>query len=210
MATLTATELLNCNFIPDFIPPGTITTAENATAPTSWTKLTTHNDKALRVVTGTVSSTAVSGNDFTQIFSASRAVQGSTAPQTTGYTVTPASALISIDSAAAVFPTGNTAPFSLLETHLPAHAHNYTRHRVQPLTPGGTNRMDSVLGNLTSTNTGGGSSHNHGISVTPHGHTLSNQQHAHGITDPGHNHTFTGTAQNFAVNYVDIILIQKN
>jgi hypothetical protein len=206
MATLTATGLLNCNFIPSFIPAGTITTAENATAPTSWTKLTTHNNKALRVVTGTVSSTAVSGNAFTQIFSASRAVQGSTAPQTTGYTVTPAPALLSVTNAAAVFTDG----YSLLEADIPAHDHNYTKHRLQPMQPGGGDRMDEILGSKTSTNTGSGNSHKHGISVTPHGHTLSNQLHAHGITDPGHNHTFTGTAQNFAVNYVDIILIQKD
>ena len=210
MATLTATGLLNCNFIPSFIPAGTITTAENATAPTSWTKLTTHNNKALRVVTGTVSSTAVSGNAFTQIFSASRAVQGSTDPQTTGYTVTPAPALLSVTNADAVFPTGNTGGFTLLEADIPAHDHNYTKHRLQPMQPGGGARMGAILEPRTSTNTGGGSSHNHGISVTPHGHTLSNQLHAHGITDPGHNHTFTGTSQDFAVRYVDIILIQKD
>jgi hypothetical protein len=210
MATLTATELLDCNFIPDFIPPGTITTAENATAPTSWTKLTTHNDKALRVVTGTVSSTAVSGNAFTQIFTASRAIQGSIAPQTTGFTVTPAPALVSIDNELAVFPGGSTQGFSLLTANIPSHVHTYDRHGAQPLQPGPSAVMDPITGNITSNNSGSGSSHSHTLTISPHGHTVSNQQHAHGITDPGHTHTFTGTAQDFAVNYVDIILIQKN
>lgn len=37
-------------------PGGTIMAFQQTTAPTGWVKLTTHNDKALRVVTGTPSS----------------------------------------------------------------------------------------------------------------------------------------------------------
>jgi hypothetical protein len=39
-------------------------------APTGYTKVTTHDDKALRVVSGTASSTAVSGKEFSTLFAA--------------------------------------------------------------------------------------------------------------------------------------------
>jgi hypothetical protein len=208
MATLTATELLNCNFIPGFIPAGTITAAENATAPTSWTKLTTHNNKALRVVTGTVSSGGTLA--FTSAFPGTKAVQGSLQPRTTGFTVSPAPAAVSIAAANAVFPAGATGGFSITDPTLPSHTHTYTRNKTETANPGPVGTLSATLGNRNSSIVGSSDSHNHAVSVSPHTHTISNQLHAHGISDPGHTHTFTGTAQNFAVNYVDIILIQKN
>jgi len=42
--------------IPDFVPSGTAMLFQQTSAPTGWTKSTTHNDKALRVVSGTASS----------------------------------------------------------------------------------------------------------------------------------------------------------
>jgi len=56
MAILGATTLTGCNSIPDFINTGTIMKFQKTNAPTSWTKLTTHNDATLRVVSGAAAS----------------------------------------------------------------------------------------------------------------------------------------------------------
>ena len=48
------------------IPAGTLMLFQQTAAPTGWTKQTTHNDKALRVVSGTASSGGTSA--FTTVF----------------------------------------------------------------------------------------------------------------------------------------------
>jgi len=55
MATLQATSLIDCLYIPDFIASGTKMVFNNATTPTSWTKDTTYNNYTFRVVNGSVS-----------------------------------------------------------------------------------------------------------------------------------------------------------
>ena len=55
MAVLGSTTLTGCNSIPDFIGTGFLMLFQQTAAPTGWTKQTTHNNKALRVVSGTVS-----------------------------------------------------------------------------------------------------------------------------------------------------------
>jgi hypothetical protein len=59
--------------LPVEIPSGTLMLFQQTSAPTGWTKQTTHNNKALRVVTGTASSGGVT--DFTTIFQ-SRTIGG--------------------------------------------------------------------------------------------------------------------------------------
>jgi len=66
MAVLGSTNLTGCNSIPDFIAAGSLMFFQSTTAPTGWTKQTTHNDKALRVVTGTATPGGTSS--FSSIF----------------------------------------------------------------------------------------------------------------------------------------------
>jgi hypothetical protein len=73
MAVLGSTSLTGCNSIPDFIAGGSLMLFQQTTAPTNWTKGTTHNNKALRVVTGTA--TPGGSTAFTTVF-ASRTVLG--------------------------------------------------------------------------------------------------------------------------------------
>ena len=61
-------------------PSGTKMLFQQTAAPTGWTKETTHNNKALRVVSGTASSGG--SVDFETAFSASRTVSGSVADHT--------------------------------------------------------------------------------------------------------------------------------
>jgi len=54
----------------DALDTGTIVTFQMTTAPTGWTKLTTHNNKSLRVVSGTAGSGG--SNAFTTVFGAGK------------------------------------------------------------------------------------------------------------------------------------------
>jgi hypothetical protein len=60
--------------IPPAFPAGTTMLFQQTTAPTGWTKQTTHNNKALRVVTGTAGSGG--SNTFTGAFNTSFATSG--------------------------------------------------------------------------------------------------------------------------------------
>ena len=66
MAVLGSTSLTGCNSIPDFIAAGSLMLFQQTSAPTGWTKQTTHNDKALRVVSGAASSGGTTA--FTSVF----------------------------------------------------------------------------------------------------------------------------------------------
>lgn len=62
-----AFSLLVSTFItPTAIPSGSLMLFQQTSAPTGWTKQTTHNDKALRVVSGTASSGGATA--FTSVF----------------------------------------------------------------------------------------------------------------------------------------------
>ena len=91
MAVLGSTSLTGCNSIPDFIAAGSLMFFQSTTAPTGWTKQTTHNNKALRVVTGTA--TPGGSGAFTDFFAdrgVSGTVQGTTlsTPQIPSHTHT--------------------------------------------------------------------------------------------------------------------------
>ncbi len=81
MAVLGSTTLTGCNSIPDFIAAGSLMFFQSTTAPTGWTKQTTHNDKTLRVVSGP----AVPGgtNSFSSTFTTRGGMIVSTVGNTT-------------------------------------------------------------------------------------------------------------------------------
>lgn len=173
MSVLGATSLTGCNSIPDFIAGGSLMLFQQTTAPTSWTKQTTHNNKALRVVSGTAGSGGSTA--FTSVFS-SRIPSGS------------------IDQITVSASVQNT---TLQLAQIPSHAHAagtalFAQVIAAPAGFPGTNiRLADAGGPGTS---GAGS----------------NGAHAHPISVSQHNHTFTGTSQDFAVQYVDIIIASKN
>lgn len=174
MAVLGATDLTGCNSIPDFIPSGTKMIFQQSTiAPTSWTKLTTHDNKALRVVTGT----ATPGGGplaFTQVF-ASRTPAGT----------------VSVSG-------GSVGNHTLLTPQIPSHTH-----------PGGATsqgfRVDGV-GPATSTPSYPAPQDPYVFGALT-GPTGSDGQHNHPFTVGSA--SFSGTAQDFAVAYVDVIIAEK-
>lgn len=151
------TDGTNASWVDPFAPGTAMLFAQTA-APTGWTKSTTHNDKALRVVSGTAGSGGSTA--FTTVF-ASRTPAGS----------------VTVD--------GTT----LTESQIPAHAHAttaYNGNSTGSFDPGGASAVTSLSSaSITSSSTGGGGSHTHTGS-------------------------FTGTAMDFAVQYVDVIIATKD
>jgi hypothetical protein len=131
-----------------FLPSGTKMLFQQTAAPTGWTKDTTHNNKALRVVSGT----AGSGGSvaFTTAF-ASQAVSGSIGSTTAG---------------------GTVANHTLSTARIPSHSHTTTGFRTLsgPVSFGGTG---ATMGASSGTgNTGGGEAHSHGFSGASHTHSF--------------------------------------
>jgi hypothetical protein len=131
-----------------------------ASAPIGWTKQTTHNDKALRVVSGT-GGAAGGSTAFTTVM-ASRTPTGS----------------VSVSNAAV----------TLSISEIPAHSHPVTvsgaddnNHTGNGPTAANSDAPQNATNNTS--NTGGGGSHTHNNTAS-----------------------FSGSAMDFAVQYIDIIL----
>ena len=174
--------------IPAAFPSGTRMLFQQTAAPTGWTKDTTINDKALRVVSGAVSS---GGSVAFSTAFANRTVSGNVADTAAGGTV------------------GSTV---LDVTQIPSHSHfigspagsgtnavlsssNYVDYSMTTWTTGNNNYVlyGTTVGSdrgLTSSTGGSG------------GHT-------HSFTGTAHNHSFS-TTLDMAVQYVDLIIASKD
>jgi hypothetical protein len=118
-------------------PSGTAMLFAQTAAPTGFTKSTTHNDKALRVVSGAASSGGTTA--FTTVF----------ANQTPTITTSGLSA-------------GAT---TLTTAQMPSHSHTYPKYDGYTNTPG-VNMNLCGGGSASSSSTGGGGSHTHTVSGT--------------------------------------------
>jgi hypothetical protein len=116
-------------------PSGTLMLFAQTTAPTGWTKSTTHDNKALRVVSGTASSGGSTG--FTSVF--------------TNQTVS---------TSISVSISGTTGATTLSTSQMPSHTHSaYAGNTLYGTTGGGFGATNSQTGA-----TGGGGSHTHSFS----------------------------------------------
>ena len=169
-------------------PQGTLMLFQQTAAPTGWTKQTTHNDKALRVVSGTASSGGSSA------FSTALAT-----PAVSGISLTGAPAVGNL----AVSVSGNISSTTLSVNQIPSHSHQTEQsNNFGP----STNRMQAGRGDnsaatfCSTRNTGGGGSHNHG-------HNLSGTM--NGAPAVGNLAVSSGTAT-INVQYVDLIIAAKD
>lgn len=135
----------------NLIPAGTVMMFVQTAAPTGWTKDTTHNNKALRVVNGTASS-------------------GGSLAFTTAF--------------GSRTPSGTVGATTLTTAQMPSHTHSaverggsYSYCLIAQSSGYGT-----TAGLTTSGATGGGGSHTH---------------------------SFSGSAIDFSVQYVDVIIATK-
>jgi len=164
-------------------PSGTAMMFVQTSAPTGWTKSTTHDNKALRVVSGTASSGGSVA--FTTAF-ASQAVSG-----TVGDTTLSTAQMPQHSHTATVTDSGHA--HRIMSTTAPAvnsSFNTFTKTATQSVTLGGT----------SGTQNNGVSSETTGISVSI----------ANNGSSSSHNHSFTGTAINLAVQYVDVIIATKD
>ena len=169
--------------IPAAFPSGTRMLFQQTAAPTGWTKDTTIDDKALRVVSGAVSSGGYVA--FSTAF-ANRTVSGN------------------VDNFTATGTIGGTA---LDVTQIPSH-----QHFVVAATGSGTLSNTTYVrdtadysGNFSYNLTGSTVAATTGLTSA----TGSGATHTHTFTGTAHNHSFS-TTLDMAVQYVDLIIASKD
>lgn len=175
-------------------PSGTAMLFVQTTAPTGWTKSTTHDNKALRVVSGTASSGGSVA--FTTAF-ASQAVSG-----TVGDTTLTTSQIPSHTHSGTTDSRSLTGTFGFCDD-------NSTTMGVRVRTATGVfSGVDFTASYVSSSGVPASQTYQGDVSMdASHTHTFTT-----GGTGGGgsHNHSFSGTAINLAVQYVDVIIATKD
>ena len=205
----------------DIIESGTKMLFQQTSAPTGWTKDSTHNNKALRVVTGTASSGG--SNSFTNAFNSTKTVSGTTGGSGVTITGSTSGSGVNISGSTAgsgVTITGSTAGHTLAVSEIPSHTHTASG-KIHLVGAGGGFDWAGATGTAatrTTNATGGGGSHSHGsgtLAGSSHTHakgTLSGDSHTHGsgtLAGSSHTHSFSDTF-NLDVQYVDLIIATKD
>ena len=182
----------------DFIPNGSVMLFFQSAAPTGWTKVTTQNDKTLRVVSGNGGGT---GGDWAMS-------AGETTSSHAGHVHT--GAAHTHTSAAHTHGGGNLAAAAASLSTAQLASHNHTLSLPQQSGGGSTKGLrygQASATNYTTSSSGSGSSHTHGMS----GNTASTTPGATGSTTPGNSGSagsHTHTIQ--APQYIDVILCSKD
>jgi hypothetical protein len=187
----------------DHFPAGTKMVFYQTAAPTGWTKITTSNDAALRVVSGTAGSGGTVG--FTTAF-ASQDVKGTLSATTAAGTI--AGTALSVSQ----MPSHQHEAGGLSAVSGGAHSHTIS---VPALGVAGSDVAHAAWNATSGTNVGtpavstnSGGTHSHDVAGVTN-FTGSGSTHTHTFTGTSHTHTFTGTDINLAVKYVDVILASK-
>lgn len=176
------------------IPSGTKMLFQQTSAPTGWTKQTDHNNKALRVVTGTAGTGGT--NSFTNAFNSDKTVSGTTG----GSTVT---------------ITGSTGSHTLTEAQLPNISGS-----ADILNRGGGSASSRIVKSSTGNfSVSAGANYGEGWqgeggsqSATLTFDFGSSEGHTHTsgtLAGASHTHSFSDTF-NLNVQYVDLIIAQKD
>ena len=196
-------------------------------APTGWTKSTTHDNKALRIVSGSASSGGSVA--FTTAF-ASQTPAGTVSVSVSAGTLGVGIGTLAVANATAggSISGGSVGSTTLAVSQMPSHNHPYTNSSSGESgvkndvgtyiwgnnVEGYPGFLFSYLGSPQVSPQGGGGSHNHSFtnptfSGTAHNHTLSGSPTISGAPTVTSS-TFSGTAINLAVQYVDVIIATKN
>lgn len=193
---------------PSAFPSGTVMLFAQTAAPTGWTKQTTHDNKALRVVSGT----AGSGGSvaFTTAF-ASKTPSGSVSVSVSAGTLAVGIGTLATASASV---SGSVGATTLSTNEIPSHNHRQSIGTVGVFGTEGSGYRGNYGGagggsfDLAESR-GGGGSHSHSFSGGSHSHTMSGSPSLSGspsVTSA----SFTGTAIDLSVQYVDVILASKD
>ncbi len=191
------------SYVPASFPSGTAMLFAQTSAPTGWTKQTTHNDKALRVVSGTAGS------------------GGSVAFSTAFASKTPSGSVSNTTVTGSVSVSGSVSGTTLGSGEIPSHRHYaISNANVTVLWPPPTNinTGNYVAGSGVNRGyenyvlTASGSDANVGLTSATGG----SGSHSHGFSGSGsmstnaHSHTFAGNAIDLTVQYVDVIIATKD
>lgn len=133
------------------VPSGSYMIFVQTAAPTGWTKQTTHDNKALRIVSGTASSGGSVA--FTSAF-ASQGISGTVSSATS---------------------TGTVGGTTLTVAQIPSHNHGGANVNANAGYGADTqyNPDDDILNTANGTGyTGGGGSHTHSLTMNAHNHTF--------------------------------------
>ena len=174
-------------------PSGTVMVFYQASAPTSWTQVTTQNNKALRVVSGTGGGTG--------------GTHALTSPPSTSHTHTGPSHTHSTPSHSHSHSLSAGA-HTLSTAEMPRHNHSQSGKQDNfgggGTPPGGVSSAGAAQGTWSTGSTGSGSSHSHSLagSITSGGSGTS------GSGGTGTTSSSGPTA--FAPQYIDIIVCSKD
>ena len=184
------------------LPSGSTMLFYQASAPSGWTKQTTHNDKSLRVVSGTGGGNGGS-TAFSSIF-ASRTPTGSVSSSFSGST-NGAQANISVNNNSISI---SVSSHTLTQSEMPTHNHGgFKAGNWRGTDDSGLSTQYGS--NYTTGNAGANVSHSHGISQSSHNHGISQSNHSHGLSGSVSS-SFSGNAMDFAVQYVDVIICTRD
>jgi hypothetical protein len=172
-------------------PSGTVMVFYQASAPTSWTQVTTQNNKALRVVSGTGGGTG--------------GTHALTSPPSTSHTHTGPSHTHSTPSHSHSHSLSAGA-HTLSIAEMPSHNHPFTIRTGSSLCNSWAGPAQSWQcgGTTYHSNTGGGGSHSHSLS----GSITSGGSGTSGSGGTGATGSSGPTA--FAPQYIDVIVCSKN
>ena len=178
----------------DKFPSGTRLLFQQTTAPTGWTKDVTHDNKALRIVSGSVSSGGSLG--FTAAFT-SRSVAGTTVGETVAGTTSSRSI------------SGTTGSTILNIQQIPSHYHLDGYGSDGAIGSYGYETAASAadydftgtsIRHMRTSSAGGNLGHDHSFNAGSHDHTFN---------AGSHSHTYSSTLD-MAVAYVDAVICYKN
>ena len=208
-------------------PSGTSMLFQQTSAPTGWTKQTTHNNKAIRLTTGTVGTGGSSA--FTTAFGTPSVAGGSISGNpTNNHSVSAGNLSVSSGNLAAntgnlaVSVSGSISGTTLSINQIPAHSHVYRRPNNpvsrSPLSNDNAQYVQGVSNNASTSNSGGNGSHNHGHNLSGN---MNGSPGLSGNPSLSGNPTLSGnvTAGNLAVGastasinvqYVDFIIANKD
>ena len=173
---------------PSAFPSGTLMLFQQTAAPTGWTKQTTHDNKALRVVTGTAGSGGSSA--FTTAFG-TPSVSGSVS-----LSGSPSSGNL------AVSISGSISDTTLSINQIPSHGHGYARpfNGNRGTNSSGFGQVN--IGNSTTSNSGNSGSHNHGHNLSG---TMTGSPAIGNLAG-----SLSSSTASINVQYVDLIIASKD
>ena len=174
---------------------------QQTSAPTGWTKQTTHNDKALRIVTGTVGTGGSVA--FSTALGSGATVAGGSVSGNPGSNLAVAAGNLSVSI------SGSISSHTLSINQIPSHSHNVqfsTNYGYESQTTFGRRGSSSFHNSQATTNSGGNGSHNHGHNLSGN---MSGAPSLSGNVTAGNLAVGASTAA-INVNYVDFIIANKD